>query len=220
MDTWHAGGLRGTGSHDVVVDDVFVPGERTFALDDPDHIDRPLYRMPFAPAMGVWCAAICLGVAQTATDTLLELGSSKKPVDPGPGLRDRPVVQAMVASSAAALEAARLLLRHTLADLWSACSRGTPITDMQRARMWGSLIHAARTAKTVVTSMYEAAGRPPCISTVPSSGLTATSTPSCNTLSCSLCGLRKPDGEARTQTDAPALLKNRQPQRRHGGLFV
>lgn len=158
MDTWHAGGLRGTGSHDVVVDDVFVPGERTFALDDPDHIDRPLYRMPFAPAMGVWCAAICLGIAQTATDTLLELGSSKKPVDPGPGLRDRPVVQAMVASSAAALEAARLLLRHTLADLWSACSRGTPITDMQRARVWGSLIHAARTAKTVVTSMYEASG--------------------------------------------------------------
>src|SRR5678815_1011101 len=61
VDTWHAGGLRGTGSHDVVVDDVFVPGERTFSLDDPDHIDRPLYRMPFAATMGAWCAAICLG---------------------------------------------------------------------------------------------------------------------------------------------------------------
>jgi indole-3-acetate monooxygenase len=158
VDTWHAGGLRGTGSHDIVVDGVFVPGERTFSLEDPDYIDRPLYRMPFAATMGVWCAAICLGIAQAATDALLELGSSKIPVDPGPGLRDRPAAQAMVASSAAALDAARLLLRHTLADLWSACSRGTPVTDVQRARVWGSIVYAARTAKTVVTSMYEAAG--------------------------------------------------------------
>jgi alkylation response protein AidB-like acyl-CoA dehydrogenase len=158
VDTWHVGGLRGTGSHDVVVDDIFVPAEQTFFLSDPDYIDRPLYRMPFAATMGAWCAAICLGIAQAATDTLLELGSSKIPVDPGPGLRDRPAVQSMVASSAAALEAARLLLRDALGDLWATCNRGTPITDLQRARMWGSLVHAAQTAKKALTSMYEAAG--------------------------------------------------------------
>jgi alkylation response protein AidB-like acyl-CoA dehydrogenase len=158
VDTWHAGGLRGTGSHDIVVDGVFVPGERTFSLDDPNYIDRPLYRMPFAATMGAWCAAICLGIARVATDALLELGSSKVPVDPGPGLRDRSAVQVMVASSAAALEAARLLLRDALGELWAACCCGTPITDVQRARMWGSIVHAARSAKAVVTSMYEAAG--------------------------------------------------------------
>src|SRR5882757_4854942 len=88
LDTWHVGGLRGTGSHDVVVDDIFVPAQRTFSLLDPDHIDRPLYRMPFVATMGAWCAAICLGIAQAATDTLLALSASKVPVDPGPGLRD------------------------------------------------------------------------------------------------------------------------------------
>jgi alkylation response protein AidB-like acyl-CoA dehydrogenase len=55
---------------------------------------------------------------------------------PGPGLRDRPAVQEMVASSTAALEAARLLLRDALGDLWIACSRGTPVADIQRACMW------------------------------------------------------------------------------------
>lgn len=158
VDTWHVGGLRGTGSHDVVVDDVFVPTEQTFSLMDPDHIDRPLYRMPFALTMGAWCSGICLGIAQAATDALLALGESKVQVDPGPGLRDRPAVQAMVAASAAALDAARLLLHDALGDLWATCSRGEPVTDAQRARMWGSIIHAARAAKAVVTSMYEAAG--------------------------------------------------------------
>lgn len=138
LDTWHSGGLRDTGSHDIVVDDIFVPAELTFSLEDQDYIDRPLYRMPFAATLGAWCAAICLGIGRAAIDTLLDLGCSKVTVDPGPGLRDRPAVQAMVASSTAALEAARLLLRDALGDLWNACLCGAPVSDIQRARIWGS----------------------------------------------------------------------------------
>ena len=47
LDTWYVGGLRGTGSHDIVVDDVFVPAERTFFFTD-----RPLSRMPPQCARG------------------------------------------------------------------------------------------------------------------------------------------------------------------------
>jgi indole-3-acetate monooxygenase len=64
----------------------------------------------------------------------------------------------MVASAAAQLEAARLLLHGALGDLWATCLRETPVTDAQRAGVFASGLHAARTAKAVVTSMYEAAG--------------------------------------------------------------
>jgi alkylation response protein AidB-like acyl-CoA dehydrogenase len=162
LDTWHVGGLRGTGSHDVVVDDVFVSRERTFSYRDTVSLDRPLYRMPFLATVGAGCAAICLGIAQAAIDTLLELGGTRTQATPRQyalaALRNRPTVQATVALSAAELEAARLLLHDAVGDLWSACQQGTGATDAQRVRVWRGALLAARTAKTVVTHMYEASG--------------------------------------------------------------
>jgi len=77
LDTWQVGGLRGTGSHDVVVEDVFVPAERTFTNRDPIQLDGPLYQMPFSATMAAGCSAICLGIAQAAIDTLQELAGTK-----------------------------------------------------------------------------------------------------------------------------------------------
>jgi alkylation response protein AidB-like acyl-CoA dehydrogenase len=158
LDTWHVGGLRGTGSHDIVVDDMFVPAERTFSFTDSAQSNRPLSLMPFFATVCAGCAALCLGIAQATADALLELAASKVQVDPIPGIRDRPWVQALLASSAANVASARLLLHSTLGDVWAACTQGIPVTDMHRARMWESGHHAAHVSKAVVRSMYEAAG--------------------------------------------------------------
>src|SRR5262249_44379381 len=133
-------------------------GRADLVFHRPPQRDRPLSRMPMAPTMCAGCAALCLGLAQAATDTLLELCASKVPVGPFPGLREQRAAQGMVASAAAQLEAARLLLHGALGDLWATCLHGTPVTDAQRARVFESGLHTAQTAKTVVTVMYEAAG--------------------------------------------------------------
>lgn len=158
LDTWYVGGLRGTGSHDVVVDDVFVPAEKTYSFLDPDQLDRPISRLPFGATMSAGCAAICLGLAQTALNTLLDLASSKRQVDPTPGLRERPAVRALVATATTEIEAARLLLHTALEEVWASCEQGIPVTPEQRARVWRSALHAARRSKSVVTALYEAAG--------------------------------------------------------------
>jgi indole-3-acetate monooxygenase len=158
LDTWHAGGLRGTGSHDIVVDEVLVPAERTFSLTDPAQYDRPLSRMPFLATVCAGCAALCLGIAQSARDTLLKLASTKVQVDPFPATRDRPWVQTLVASSGAKLASARLLLYSALRDVWAACIQRRPVTDAQRAHLWESGHHAAHVSRAIVRSMYEAAG--------------------------------------------------------------
>jgi alkylation response protein AidB-like acyl-CoA dehydrogenase len=158
QDTWHVGGLRGTGSHDIVVDEVFVPVERTFSFADPSLDDGPLYRMPIFATVCAGCAALCLGIARAATDALLELARTKVQVDPFPGMRDRTSVQVMVASSAASLASARLLLQETLGEVWCTCRQGTPVTDAQRGRLWETGHHAAHAARATVRSTYDIAG--------------------------------------------------------------
>jgi alkylation response protein AidB-like acyl-CoA dehydrogenase len=43
VDTWDTVGMRGTGSHDFVVENVFVPTEHTCFVGDPPYEAGPLY---------------------------------------------------------------------------------------------------------------------------------------------------------------------------------
>jgi indole-3-acetate monooxygenase len=77
LDTWYTTGLRGTGSHDLAIHDVFVPAERTFSFQDPNLVKRPgpLYAFPFMfMAKG---SAPALGIARHALDALIESAAAK-----------------------------------------------------------------------------------------------------------------------------------------------
>jgi alkylation response protein AidB-like acyl-CoA dehydrogenase len=108
--------------------------------------------------MSAGCAAICLGLAQTALDTLMELASTKTQADPSPALRNRISVQTLVATAVGEIESARMLLLSALDDVWRNCQEGTPVTQEQKARVWRGAILAARKSKAVVTAAYEGVG--------------------------------------------------------------
>jgi alkylation response protein AidB-like acyl-CoA dehydrogenase len=161
-ETWNVGGLRGTGSHDVIAHDVFAPDALTCGFMDPILLDGPLWRMPFRATMSANMGAIALGIARGAIDALVDVAHSKMPVNAVPMLRDRPEIQMNVATAAAELDAARLLLHAAVGDLWAACSvqqqAGVPPEDAQHGRAIGAAVHAKVAAKRVVTAMYEIAG--------------------------------------------------------------
>jgi indole-3-acetate monooxygenase len=150
--------LRGTGSHDVVVDGARVPHNRTISPADPITLDTPLGRVPMIATMAAGFAAQALGIARAALRTLVELGS-KAAVDGGPGLRDRPSVQLLVAQQTAAVEAAADYLRQRLATLWAAAERGTdapPLAEI--GSVWAAAYHAVDVAKVTIEGVYAAAG--------------------------------------------------------------
>ena len=125
LDTWHVGGLRGTGSHDVVVDNADVPRELTLFVAEPSTLDGPLGRLPIICSMAATYGAQALGVAQSAVDTLVELTSAKAPPEGAP-LRERPTVLADIGRHSAALEAARSYLHACAAQSWRTAVGGGP----------------------------------------------------------------------------------------------
>ena len=78
LDTWHTSGLRGTGSHDALADDLLVPDHRVLSLlDAGPRIDAPLYRFPIFGFFALSIAAAALGNARGAIDDLSELAAGK-----------------------------------------------------------------------------------------------------------------------------------------------
>src|SRR5919202_1606874 len=82
LDTWHTLGMRGTGSDDVVVSDLFIPERHTalFApLEKPGTAYRgPLYRLTIWVPVAL-LAPPALGVARAAIDDLIALARTKTP---------------------------------------------------------------------------------------------------------------------------------------------
>jgi alkylation response protein AidB-like acyl-CoA dehydrogenase len=96
--TWNVSGMRGSGSNDVLIEDVFVASELAGRFDVPPRIDRPLYR-GFLPALVLpGCTAIVVGVAAAAIDDTVRLALTKKTIT-GETMAEIPRVQSMIAAS-------------------------------------------------------------------------------------------------------------------------
>ncbi len=158
IDTWHVVGLRGTGSHDYRVTDLFVPSSHAVALGQEPLLPSPLYALPPHTVLGVTIAAVPLGVARAALDAVGEMSAGKTPRIGSALLRDRPVVQAAVGRAEAQLRAARAFLFEACEDAWNAASRGMPATLDQRAAVRLALAQAAEAAKGVVQVAYDIGG--------------------------------------------------------------
>ena len=107
LDTWHTLGLRGTGSHDAVAEDVVVPADRAFSLFGAPVLDRPLYRFPIFGFFALSIAAAALGNARGAIDEFAELAVDKVGLGSTRTLAERSATHAAVAEAEAALRSAR-----------------------------------------------------------------------------------------------------------------
>ncbi len=109
-DTWNTVGMRGTGSADAAVSDIFVPDRRAMRmgpLQNPaSGFEGPLYRMfPLNTVLGE--TIVSLGAAGAAIDAILELVKTKTPAFTETALRDQPVVQHAIGRAAAKVNAGR-----------------------------------------------------------------------------------------------------------------
>jgi indole-3-acetate monooxygenase len=159
LDTWHTSGLRGTGSHDAVATDLFVPDHHVLSLmNSAPQIDAPLYRFPIFGFFALSIAAAALGNARGAIDDLVELAGAKTAQGSSRVLAERPATQAAVGEAEAALRAARAFYYDAIADAWEAAQRDAAVDVSLRVGLRLAATHAVRTSAEVARSMYDLAG--------------------------------------------------------------
>ena len=158
LDTWHTLGLRGTGSHDTVADEVFVPNERVVSIFDGPVIDRPLYRFPPFGFFAACITAAAMGNARAAIDNFVDLAGTKKGVAASRTLAERSTIQAAVASAESALEAARAGYYQVIDTAWQTSQDGPSVPLEARARIRLAATHGVRVSADVVRTMYDLAG--------------------------------------------------------------
>lgn len=158
LDTWHTLGLRGTGSHDSVADEVFVPDDRVVSIFDGPVVDRPLYRFPPFGFFALSIGAAALGNACAAIDELIGLAGGKKGLGSTRTLAERPGTQAAVAAAQSALDGARALYYGAIDEAWRASQHTEPVPVALRNRLRLAATHAVRTSADAVRAMYELGG--------------------------------------------------------------
>ena len=159
VDTWSVMGMRGTGSQDFTVQDVFVPAARSCLSDAPPCETGPLFNQR-AWYVTLWTpsAANALGIARGAIDSLAEIAATEASTLSALLLRDRPMVQARIGEAEAIVNAARAYVFDAVGRLWDTLCAGAEPSDRQIAQARLALVHAMHESVRAVDKVFHAAG--------------------------------------------------------------
>ncbi|MEM6955686.1 MAG: acyl-CoA dehydrogenase family protein [Myxococcota bacterium] len=159
-DTWKTSGLRGTGSHDMVVEDVFVPNEHTACVfSDAPKEGGVLYRFPLFGLLSLGVSAVGLGIARAALDAIREVAVRKK--RGRRSLAETELAQLRYASAEGELRAAKALMLSTLDEAYASAQRserGEGLSAETRASLRLAATHAAKAAASVTDAAYHLGG--------------------------------------------------------------
>ncbi len=158
LDTWYTGGLCGSGSHDVRVDDVFVPEERLLVTLGAARHDSPLLNFPLGSRLSYNKVAVSLGLARAAVDAFVTLAEGKMPRFSGRGLSARPRAHRAVAEAEVRLRAGRALVMDLVAEMWAKVQAREHISTRERALFQLACSDAVRGCTEAVNLVCEAAG--------------------------------------------------------------
>jgi alkylation response protein AidB-like acyl-CoA dehydrogenase len=162
IDTWDVMGMRGTGSNDVSVTDVYVPKSRTFPMvpefEPGSHYQGHLYRLPLVGAASTGIPTPMLGVARRAVDEVTELALTKTPVGSSGLLKERSSAQVQLGKAEAILRSGRALLLDTVSEAWQRCIDGGTHSLKQKADLLLAMSHAMSSAVQAVELACNIAG--------------------------------------------------------------
>jgi alkylation response protein AidB-like acyl-CoA dehydrogenase len=156
-ENWDVIGMFATGSHDLVVDDVFVPEHYTLVRGAAPSIDTAAYRYPSMAMAAQVLAIVGIGVAREAIDELIKMGT-KQSITGAPTMAERPSVQIALAQMEAQLCSARAWFFEETDRVWDLAASGAEIKKIDTARLRLASTHIAKTGADVTRRAFEMSG--------------------------------------------------------------
>lgn len=167
VNVWDTVGLRGTGSNDVVVDDVFVPEHRTLRNFEHSRLTGPgqkvnkgpLYRLPFGavftttvtmPVLGAVAGCVASYVDEMAERLRLSLGGGRFAEDQ--------FAQVAVARASSLVDAAVLQMDRNIGEMYAAASAGREIPMELRLRTRRDQVLGTERALEAIDILFKTAG--------------------------------------------------------------
>jgi alkylation response protein AidB-like acyl-CoA dehydrogenase len=165
-DTWDCAGMAGTGSNDMIAEDVFVSAAYSESLLDmsvgrgsgsASH-DSPCYRHPMLPLLGIAAAIPALGAAQRSVELFKERLGTRTLYGTFSKQAERASAQMRLAHATVRVESAETLLRHVGQSLavWGASDEVCPPEERARLRLQTAQI--VEMCRDIVRNVMEASG--------------------------------------------------------------
>jgi alkylation response protein AidB-like acyl-CoA dehydrogenase len=158
VENWDVVGLQGTGSHDLRVSDRVIDDAWTFVRGAASTIDEPVYRYPSVSYQAGVHAAVNLGLARAALETVTSMSGSQVTTTGAPRLADRPHFRIELAKCEAQLRSTRAFFYESAEAVWDSIHAGRPVSVEQANLLRLSAIHAAHTTSDVIQRCYKLGG--------------------------------------------------------------
>ena len=160
-DNWQVLGLRGTGSCDISVDDIFVPEDCVWDVErQAPQRGGPLFRLGIPAFVAYEHAAFATGLARHALDLLTTLAITKKR-GYGPdakSLADRETLQRFIGHSELKLRAARALAMELNAQAMVAIESGDALETRLALELRGIAVYCTEVATEIISAAFRFAG--------------------------------------------------------------
>lgn len=157
-DNWDPSGLRGTGSGDFEVTEVFVPEGRWMILDGTSRmIDTPLYRFPALSYFAAAVASVPLGIARRALDDFQVLVSANGKTGKSSKTGNL-IVQFEFGQAEALVGSARHVLWGSTGEMWKKIICGTDVLIEDKRQLRLAAVQATQMCAQAVAMLYSAAG--------------------------------------------------------------
>ncbi|MBN9030215.1 MAG: hypothetical protein J0I23_10430 [Rhizobiales bacterium] len=166
LDTWDPIGLHGSGSHDVKVENLFIPEHLTLSIQHMKGGDFPgksvnrgaVYRPPLLMISGILPAACLIGMTEAMFESFLLQSRDRKSLRTSEDTASYPTHQMRVGEVSASLQAAEMLIRADCREIMELAAADSSYSPTERSNYRSNSAYAGQLARRAAEIVWDLIG--------------------------------------------------------------